>query len=146
MGSTTIVEFAPRTRTSRTGERPENANTGECLGYGREVRQGGCQRNRAVESLRLKEWLPAKRAFQLSLRLKDCEARSLSLGGGQHARDGRQCSAVAELTFISSMAMKRAIWCCSLAARVAIRTAAPRRTKHRRMGRSPLDSKVRSSA
>lgn len=58
MNSTTMVEFAPRTRTSRTGERRENANTGECLGYGREVRQRGCQRNRAVESLRLEEWLP----------------------------------------------------------------------------------------
>jgi len=59
MGSTIMVEFTPRTRTSRTGEPRENANTGECLGYGRVVRQGGCQRNRAVESSRLKEWLPS---------------------------------------------------------------------------------------
>lgn len=58
MNSTTMVEFAPQTRMSRTGEPPENANTGECLGYRREVKQGGCQRNRAVESSRWKEWLP----------------------------------------------------------------------------------------
>lgn len=58
MGSTIMVESEARTRTSRTGEPRENANTGECLGYGREVGQGGCQRNRTVESSRLKEWLP----------------------------------------------------------------------------------------
>ncbi len=58
MGSTIMVESEARTRKSRTGEPGRNANTGECLGYRREVRQGGCQRNRAVESSRLKEWLP----------------------------------------------------------------------------------------
>src|SRR5689334_15887202 len=58
MNSTTMVEFAPRSRTSRTGEPRENANTGECLGYGREIRQAGCQRNRAVESSRLKDVAP----------------------------------------------------------------------------------------
>jgi hypothetical protein len=58
MGSTIVVEFAPRTRTSRTGEPRRNANTGECLGYRREGRHGGCQQNRAVESSRLKGWLP----------------------------------------------------------------------------------------
>lgn len=58
MGSTMVVEFAPRTRTFRTGEPRRNANTGECLGYGRAVRQVGCQRNQPAESSRLESWLP----------------------------------------------------------------------------------------
>lgn len=69
MNSTTMVEFTPRTRTSRTGEPRRNANTGECLGYEREVRQAGCQRNRVVESSRLKVWLPRNAVFQRPLRL-----------------------------------------------------------------------------
>ena len=76
MGSTIMVEFTPRTRTSRTGEVRENANTDECLGYGREVRQGGCQRNRAVESSRCKEWLPMMDAFRtVSLQMQGLAAQ-----------------------------------------------------------------------
>jgi hypothetical protein len=43
---------------------PRNANTGECLGYGREVRQEGCQQNKTAESSRLESWLPASRQFR----------------------------------------------------------------------------------
>jgi hypothetical protein len=52
------VERVARLRVFPTGEPRGNASSRECLGYGREVRQGGCQRNRAAESSRFKEWLP----------------------------------------------------------------------------------------
>lgn len=72
MNSTTMVESEHPKRTTRTGEVRENANTGECLGNGREVRQGACQRNRAVERLRLEDWLPRNAVVQLSLPLCTC--------------------------------------------------------------------------
>lgn len=76
MGSTNMVEFAPQTRTSRTGEPRQYANTGECLGFGWEVREGGRQRNRAVESSHLKEWLPVLDMFRtVSLQTQALVAR-----------------------------------------------------------------------
>jgi len=70
-----------RTRTFPTGEWPRNANTGECLACGREVGQGGCQRNRAMESSRSESWLGRKHGFQPFLRQAGHKIASSSLEG-----------------------------------------------------------------
>jgi hypothetical protein len=76
MGPIMVVETEARTGTSRTGDGRKIASTGECLGYGREVKQGGRQRKRDEESYPLGRWLPLMDAFRtVPLQMQDLAAR-----------------------------------------------------------------------